>query len=105
MSRKYEPGERINSFDELIKQKFVFHRKQLISRGWFSNWQIRYVMQEIEKGNIRYSKKVNAKHIVEVEDVLQVLGDSYGFGSDEYENLKHQIERIQMIHNQSEDNA
>ena len=105
MSRKYELGESINSLDELVKQKFVFHRKQLINRGWFSSWQIRYAMQEIAKGNIRYSKKANVKHIVEVEDVLQVLGDSYGFGSEEYENLKYQIERIQTIHNQSEDDA
>nr|DAI74862.1 MAG TPA: hypothetical protein [Caudoviricetes sp.] len=35
----------------------VFHRKQLINVGWFSSWQIRYALKEIEKGNIRYADR------------------------------------------------
>lgn len=57
MSRKYEPGRLVTSLDELARQKLVFHRKQLISAGWFSSWQIRYAMREIEKGNIRYADR------------------------------------------------
>lgn len=99
MSRKYEPDGRINSLDELVKQKFIFCREQLLNEGWFSSWQIRYALKEIEKGNIRYANRSNVKHVVDVEDILQILGDAYGRGSDEYESLKYQIERIQTIHN------
>lgn len=55
---KYIKGENIKSLDEFCKQEFVFYRDKLYHFGWFWGWQIRFIKQNLDSGNIFYAKKV-----------------------------------------------
>ena len=56
--RKYKKGEQITSLDELYKQDFIFHDNQVLHRGWFGAWQLRFTYNLMAKGYLYYAEKV-----------------------------------------------
>lgn len=48
--KKYKPGDKIKTLDELYKQDFIFCRAKLYHCGWFLSWSLRdcknYLIQE-----------------------------------------------------------
>lgn len=49
---KYRKGQPIRSLDELWAQDVVFFADKVVSRGWFQNWQLKMVTQQIFFGRI-----------------------------------------------------
>lgn len=54
---KYRKGQPIRSLDELWAQDVVFFVDKVTSRGWFQNWQLKMVTQQIFFGRIFYAEK------------------------------------------------
>lgn len=54
---KYRKGQPIRSLDELWTQDVVFFHDKVVSRGWFQNWQLKMVTQQIFFGRIFYAEK------------------------------------------------
>lgn len=54
-NRKYAKGDVITSFDELLRQDFVYFVDKITPRGWFMSWQIRMAYNAIRGGMIRYA--------------------------------------------------
>ena len=57
MMRKYQPGRRIKSMNDLLAQDFVYWNDKITPRGWFMSWQIYMAQTAIEHGIIRIAKK------------------------------------------------
>lgn len=55
--RKYHPGERIYSLDELFKQEFVYCNGKILHNSWFMSWPFRLARRYIEWGSLRYAVK------------------------------------------------
>jgi hypothetical protein len=53
---RYEPGEKITSLDELVKQDFIYWNDKITHRSWAISWQIHMALSAIESGIIRYAK-------------------------------------------------
>lgn len=54
---KYHKGQPIRSLDELWTQDVVFFADKVVSRGWFQNWQLKMVIQQMFFGRIFYVEK------------------------------------------------
>lgn len=39
--RKYRPGAKITSLDELERQKFIYCNGKIMNNGWFMSWPFR----------------------------------------------------------------
>lgn len=50
-------GEKIESLDELEKQKFIFYNGKLLNRGFFQNWQIRFAVKALQDGSVYEAKE------------------------------------------------
>lgn len=48
--RKYKKGEQIETLNELMDQELIYMGKQILSRGWFGNWQMHLACQYIKRG-------------------------------------------------------
>lgn len=55
--KKYHPGEKIYSLDELNKQKFIYCNGKILHEGWFKSWPFRLARYYIECGSLRYAIK------------------------------------------------
>lgn len=55
--KKYAPGDKITSLDDLAKQERIFWHDTLFHRGWFKSWQFRMAEDAIQSGMIRYAVK------------------------------------------------
>ena len=55
----YREGGKITSFDELVKQEFIYDRGKLVHHGWFMSWQIRMTMTAMQRGVLRYAIKTH----------------------------------------------
>ena len=60
----YREGGKITSFDELVKQEFIYDRGKLVHHGWFMSWQIRMTMIAMQRGVLRYAIKT---HLTKLE--------------------------------------
>lgn len=47
---KYEQGEQITSYDELMKQDLIYCHQKIQPRGWFLSWQLRLAELYIRGG-------------------------------------------------------
>ena len=59
MKRKYRRGSKICCIEELAAQRVVFLKDKPLHRSFFRSWQIRYVMVQIQRGNLYRAEKVN----------------------------------------------
>lgn len=55
----YREGDKITSFDELVRQEFIYDRGKLVHHGWFMSWQIRMTMIAMQRGVLRYAIKTH----------------------------------------------
>lgn len=55
--RKYHPGEKITSVEELCKQSFIYCDGKILNKGWFMSWPLRLTINYINWGAIRYAIK------------------------------------------------
>lgn len=49
---KYRKGSRITCMEELVRQDVVFFRDKVLHRSFFQSWQIRYAINQIERGTL-----------------------------------------------------
>lgn len=54
---KFLVGPRIWSFDDLIRQEFIFFGPKVYHRGWFMSWPMRTVEFALRRGDIRYAMR------------------------------------------------
>ena len=59
--KKYRKGKQITSLDELYKQELIYDRHQVVHRGWFGSWQLRFTYERMNKGYLFYAEKVSDK--------------------------------------------
>ena len=55
----YHKGDKITSFDELVRQEFIYDRDKLVHHGWFMSWQIRMTMTAMQRGVLHYAIKTH----------------------------------------------
>lgn len=55
--RKYRPGEKITSLDELERQEFIYCNGKIMNNGWFMSWSFRLARDYIKRGSLRYAVK------------------------------------------------
>lgn len=55
--RKYRPGEKITSLDELGRQEFIYCNGKIMHEGWFKSWPFRLASNYIKRGSLRYAVK------------------------------------------------
>lgn len=53
--RKFRPGEKILSLDEVARQEHIYFHGKIYHRGWFKSWQIGWVAARIRFGELRYA--------------------------------------------------
>lgn len=53
--RKYRPGEKITSLDELEMQEFIYCNGKIMHEGWFKSWPFRLACLYINRGSLRYA--------------------------------------------------
>ena len=56
--KKYKKGAPITSFDELVKQEFIYDHDKILHQGWFLSWQTRWTKNRIESGCLFYAEKI-----------------------------------------------
>ena len=59
--RKYRPGPKITSLNELMEQEFVYWNNKITPKGWFQSWQIRMAQCAIDRGIIRQAIKIESE--------------------------------------------
>lgn len=71
--RKYKRGDKIKSFDELVKQDFIYFIDKITHKGWFLNWQVRFTQMYIERGMLYYAIKIDddKKYFFKKESEIQ----------------------------------
>ena len=55
--RKYRPGPKVTSLNELMEQEFVYWNKKITHHSWFCNWRIHMAEHAIKAGIIRLAIK------------------------------------------------
>ena len=61
MKRKYRPGPKVHSLNELMEQDFVYWRNKITPRGWFQSWQLHMAQEAIDRGIIRQAIKIESE--------------------------------------------
>lgn len=61
--RNFTAGEKITSLDELASQDKIFFEDQLLSRGWFSSWQLGTAEKLIKAGLLKHVIKKENKDV------------------------------------------
>jgi hypothetical protein len=56
--KKYRKGEKINSLDELAKQKFIYFFDKITHTGWFMSWQFRLAARYVQRGCLYYAERI-----------------------------------------------
>jgi hypothetical protein len=57
--RRYRPGPKIHSLNELMEQDCVYWRNKITHKAWFENWQISMAQEAIDGGFIRTAIKIS----------------------------------------------
>ena len=55
--RCYFQGDIITSIEELVKYDFVYCRGKIYQKGWVLSWQLKMVLDYLNKGYFRYAHK------------------------------------------------
>lgn len=55
--RKYHPGEKITSLDELEKQEFIYCNGKILHHSWFTSWPFKLANGYVKYGSLRYAVK------------------------------------------------
>ncbi len=61
MKRKYRPGPKVHSLNELMEQDFVYWRNKVTPKGWFQSWQLHMAQEAINRGIIRQAIKIESE--------------------------------------------
>lgn len=56
--KKYRQGARIDSFEDFLKQEFIFFRGKPVHQGWFRSWSIHYTSCQIKNGLVFKAEKI-----------------------------------------------
>ena len=56
--RKYRPGAKITSLDELEREEFIYCNGKIMHEGWFKSWPFRLANNYIKWGSLRYAVKI-----------------------------------------------
>lgn len=59
--RKYRPGPKITSLNELMEQDFVYWGNKITPKGWFQNWQLHMANMVVRAGYIRQAIKIESE--------------------------------------------
>lgn len=59
--RKYRPGPKITSLNELMEQDFVYWGNKITPKGWFQNWYLCMANRAIKNGSIRQAIKIESE--------------------------------------------
>lgn len=72
VKRKYRPGPKIHSLNELMEQDFVYWWDKITPKGWFQRWQLCMAQKAIDRGSIRLALKTDNEtkvHIKQEENI------------------------------------
>lgn len=53
--RKFKPGGKIVSLDEMACQEHIYFYGKIYHRGWFGSWRFWWVAQQMQRGSFRYA--------------------------------------------------
>ena len=53
--RKFKPGGKIVSLDEVARQEHIYFYGKIYHCGWFGSWRFWRVAQQIQRGAFRYA--------------------------------------------------
>lgn len=53
--RKFRPGGKIVSLDEVARQEHIYFCDKIYHRGWFGSWQFGWVAARLRQGLLRYA--------------------------------------------------
>ena len=53
--RKFKPGGKIVSLDEVARQEHICFYGKIYHCGWFGSWRFWWVAQQIQRGAFRYA--------------------------------------------------
>ena len=56
--KKYKQGEVITNVNEIVGEEFIYSRHKIYHKGWFSQWSLRSILFEIERGFLRKAIKI-----------------------------------------------
>lgn len=59
--KKYRPGPKVTSLNELMEQDFVYWHDKITPKGWFCSWQLRMAQDAIKYGVIRLAIKIESE--------------------------------------------
>lgn len=59
--KKYEPGKKIQTLDELAEQEFVICVGKVYHRGWFVSWPLRQCKALLDRGLLYTAKREERK--------------------------------------------
>lgn len=59
--KKYRPGPKVHSLNELMEQDFVYWWDKITPKGWFSSWQLSMAQKAIDRGIIRTAVKIESE--------------------------------------------
>jgi len=65
--RKYAKGELIHSFDELLKQKFVYVHGKIYHIGWVKSWQINMAENYLKRNEVYQAIKKSSPNSVDID--------------------------------------
>ena len=61
--RRYRPGPKITSLNELAEQDFVYWGNKITPLGWFMSWQIQLAQHAINGGWLRAAIKQEDENV------------------------------------------
>ena len=61
--KKYEKGEKITSIHTAIEQEYLYFHHKLYHQGWFFNWSISWLQNQIKYGTIYMARKIEIINI------------------------------------------
>ncbi len=61
MKRKYRPGPKVHSLNELMEQDLVYWTTRIEPKAWFQNLQMHTAQQAINAGIIRQAVKIESE--------------------------------------------
>ncbi len=53
--RKFKPGDKIVSLDEVARQEHIYFYDKIYHQGWFWSWQFGWVEAQLRQGTLRYA--------------------------------------------------
>lgn len=60
--RKFRPGGKIISLDEVARQEHIYFYDKIYHRGWFKSWQFGCMAAYLQQGVLRYAVREEEQH-------------------------------------------